>query len=234
MLLDVARGFVRDQAPIEVVRSHLETETGYDAAIWQSMVEMGWAGIACPTRWAVRAWAWALPCPFFKPWVAVSWAPRKHHSCGSADWRAAGESAADWLGRVCAVVWPLSLLDQADWGAANLGVALNADGTLSGAKHYVADAGVADIFIAVANEGGAPVLAIVERDALSEGAIAQTPTILLNALRMLISRGARRGIRGESNVSALRDTLLLVRCLRRLNGWAVDSACAASRISQDA
>ena len=48
MLLDVARGFVRDQAPIEVVRSHLETETGYDAAIWQSMVEMGWAGIALP------------------------------------------------------------------------------------------------------------------------------------------------------------------------------------------
>lgn len=48
MLLDVARGFVRDQAPIEVVRSQLETETGYDAAIWQSMVEMGWAGIALP------------------------------------------------------------------------------------------------------------------------------------------------------------------------------------------
>lgn len=34
MLLDVARGFVRDQAPIEVVRAQLETETGYDADIW--------------------------------------------------------------------------------------------------------------------------------------------------------------------------------------------------------
>ena len=48
MLLDVARGFVRDQAPIEAVRAQLETDTGYDAAIWQAMVDMGWAGIALP------------------------------------------------------------------------------------------------------------------------------------------------------------------------------------------
>ena len=48
MLLDVARGFVRDQAPIEAVRAHLETETGYDANIWRAMVEMGWTGISLP------------------------------------------------------------------------------------------------------------------------------------------------------------------------------------------
>ena len=38
MLLDVARGFVRDQSPIEAVRAQLETDTGFDAAIWQAMV----------------------------------------------------------------------------------------------------------------------------------------------------------------------------------------------------
>ncbi|MBL6897295.1 MAG: acyl-CoA dehydrogenase family protein, partial [Luminiphilus sp.] len=48
MLLDVARGFVRDQAPIEAVRAQLETETGYESRIWQSMVEMGWTGISLP------------------------------------------------------------------------------------------------------------------------------------------------------------------------------------------
>ena len=41
MLLDVARGFVRDQAPIDSVRAQLETDTGFDAATWQAMVEMG-------------------------------------------------------------------------------------------------------------------------------------------------------------------------------------------------
>ena len=35
MLLDVARGFVRDQAPIEAVRAQLETDTGFDAGTWQ-------------------------------------------------------------------------------------------------------------------------------------------------------------------------------------------------------
>ena len=48
MLLDVARGFVRDQAPIDVILAQLETETGYDPVVWQSMVDMGWAGIALP------------------------------------------------------------------------------------------------------------------------------------------------------------------------------------------
>ena len=46
MLLDVARGFVRDQAPIEAVRAQLEPDTGFDATTWQAMVDMGWAGIA--------------------------------------------------------------------------------------------------------------------------------------------------------------------------------------------
>ena len=40
MLLDVARGVVRDQAPIEAVRTQLETDTGYDAATWQAMVDI--------------------------------------------------------------------------------------------------------------------------------------------------------------------------------------------------
>ena len=43
MLLDGARGFVRDQAPIEAVRAQLETDTGFDATIWQAMIDMGWA-----------------------------------------------------------------------------------------------------------------------------------------------------------------------------------------------
>ena len=76
MLLDVARGFVRDQAPIEVVRSHWKPRPATTLRFGSRWLR--WVGQAsrCPTRWAVRVWAWALPCPFLKPWVAVSWAPR--------------------------------------------------------------------------------------------------------------------------------------------------------------
>ena len=48
MLLDVARQFCSDKSPITSVRAQLETETGFDAALWDEMVSLGWTGIALP------------------------------------------------------------------------------------------------------------------------------------------------------------------------------------------
>ncbi len=215
MLLDVARGFVRDKAPIEVVRAQLETETGFDAPIWQAMVDMGWAGISLPDTFGGSGMGVGSAVPVFEalgsgllgtPLLSTTLA-------GQLIWRAGGESAADWLRRLCGgAVGSVALLDQADWGAANVGVELNPDGTLSGTKRYVADAGVADIFIAVANEGGAPVLAIVERDALGEVAISRNTLIDLTKRAGNVDfTGAEPAqvIRGDSVAIALRDTLLL-------------------------
>ena len=67
-------------------------------------------------------------------------------------------------------------LDYGDWGAANLGVSLGADGKLSGSKSFVADAGVADCFAVVASEGGEPVLALVER-AIDDSALSENVLI---------------------------------------------------------
>ncbi len=215
MLLDVARGFVRDKAPIEVVRAQLETETGFDAPMWQAMVDMGWAGISLPDTFGGSGMGVGSAVPVFEalgsgllgtPLLSTTLA-------GQLIWRAGGESAADWLRRLCGgAVGSVALLDQADWGAANVGVELNPDGTLSGTKRYVADAGVADIFIAVANEGGAPVLAIVERDALGEVAISRNTLIDLTKRAGNVDfTGAEPAqvIRGDSVATALRDTLLL-------------------------
>ena len=48
MLLDVAREFCRNKSPIASVRAQLETDSGYDAAVWEEMVALGWAGISLP------------------------------------------------------------------------------------------------------------------------------------------------------------------------------------------
>ena len=48
MLLDVAREFCKNKSPIASVRSQLETGSGYDPALWDEMVGLGWAGIALP------------------------------------------------------------------------------------------------------------------------------------------------------------------------------------------
>ena len=215
MLLDVARGFVRDQAPIEAVRAQLETETGYESRIWQSMVDMGWTGISLPDEVGGAGMGIGSAVPVFEalgggllgtPLLSTTIA-------GQLIWRAAGHKAADWLGRLCGgQIGTVALLDHADWGVPNTGLKLDETGSLSGRKHFVADAGVADIFVVVANENGTPVLALVERNALASDAFSE------NVLIDLTKRAANVDftgvtpayvVRGESVVSALRDTLLL-------------------------
>ena len=215
MLLDVARGFVRDQAPIEAVRAQLETDAGYDAAIWQAMVDMGWAGIALPDTVGGAGMGVGSAVPVFEalgggllgtPLLSTTLA-------GQLVWRAAGEAAAAWLGRLCSgSVGAIAYLDHADWGAANLGVTFGADGALTGSKSFVADACVADCFAVLASEGGEPVLALVERNAMNDSALSE------NVLIDLTKRSANvdftgvtpvQVFRGDAIASALRDTLLI-------------------------
>ena len=234
MLLDVARGFVRDQAPIEAVRAQLETDTGYDAAIWQAMVDMGWAGIALPDTVGGAGMGVGSAVPVFEalgggllgtPLLSTTLA-------GQLIWRAAGESAAEWLGRLCSgSVGTIAYLDHADWGAANLGVELGADGSLTGSKSFVADASVADCFAVVASEGGEPVLALVERIAINDSALSE------NVLIDLTKRAANvdftgvapaQVIRGDAVASALRDTLLLGALLTAAETTGAASKCLNS------
>jgi len=234
MLLDVARGFVRDQAPIEAVRAQLETDAGFDAGTWQSMVEMGWAGIALPDTVGGAGMGVGSAVPVFEalgggllgtPLLSSTLA-------GQLIWRAAGESAADWLGRLCSgSVGTVAYLDGGDWGASNMAVALGADGALAGAKSYVADASVADVFVVVASEGGEPVLAVVERSSVADSAISE------NVLIDLTKRAANvdfsgvtpaEVIRGDAVSVAIRDTLLLGALLTAAETTGAANKCLAS------
>ena len=48
MILDSAREFCRDKSPISAVRGLLDSDTGFDPAVWQEMVGLGWLGLAIP------------------------------------------------------------------------------------------------------------------------------------------------------------------------------------------
>jgi acyl-CoA dehydrogenase len=234
MLLDVARGFVRDQAPIEAVRAQLETETGYDANIWRAMVEMGWTGISLPDAVGGAGMGVGSAVPVFDalgggllgtPLLSTTIA-------GQLLWRAAGEKASDWLGRLCnGEIGTVALLDHADWGVANTGVALDTDGTLSGRKRFVADAQVADLFVVVANESGTPVLALVETSALAPGALSANVLIDLTKRAANVDfTGAKPAlvVRGETVASALRDTLLLGALLTAAETTGAAGRCLSS------
>lgn len=48
MILDSAREFCRDKSAIADVRKLLPSSTGFNPAVWQEMVDLGWLGLAIP------------------------------------------------------------------------------------------------------------------------------------------------------------------------------------------
>ena len=48
MLRDTARRFLEDKAPSTVVRRLMETDAGFDPALWRATADMGWQAMAIP------------------------------------------------------------------------------------------------------------------------------------------------------------------------------------------
>jgi len=50
-LLESAQKFCRKNASMDRVRALIESETGYDEAVWQQIITLGWLGIAIPENY---------------------------------------------------------------------------------------------------------------------------------------------------------------------------------------
>lgn len=218
MLLDVAREFCRDKSPMASVRAQLETDTGFDEALWDEMVALGWSGIALPESCggsglgvaAVVAVAEAmgramLGTPLLSTTLAAQLLLRSQG--GSKLEAVLTEIAA---GRRATV----ALLENSDWGDTDLSCTLGADRVLTGTKKFVADAAVAALFVVLAEYEGAPALAIVRAKQLPAGAI--TSNTLIDQTRRSASvdfSGVQLSqadiITGPGVTSALRDFHLL-------------------------
>jgi alkylation response protein AidB-like acyl-CoA dehydrogenase len=181
MLLDVAREFCRNKSPMASVRAQLETDTGFDEALWGEMVALGWTGIALPESCggsglgiaAVVSVAEAmgramLGTPLLSTTLAAQLLLRSR--AGSAADAVLADIAAGSRATV-------ALLENADWGDTGLSCTLAADGVLTGTKKFVADAAAAALFVVVVEHEGAPALAIVRTEQLPEGAIAANTLI---------------------------------------------------------
>jgi len=71
MLRDAAKSWVQEKSPVTAFRKVRDSgvDIGYDAAAWNEMAEMGWAGVIiprtsvgrisaiCPWAWCLRNWA---------------------------------------------------------------------------------------------------------------------------------------------------------------------------------
>jgi alkylation response protein AidB-like acyl-CoA dehydrogenase len=218
MLLDVAREFCRNKSPIASVRAQLETDSGYDAAVWDEMVGLGWAGISLPESCGGSGMGVATVVPVVEAMGrAMLGTPLVSTTLASQLLlRAAGEGPMEGLLSEIAAGAPatVALLENADWGDTRISCTLDADGVLQGSKYFVADAAAACLFAVVIEHGGAPALALVKAEQLKAGAIV-TNTLIDQTKRSAtvdftgVAVAQDMLVTGSAVVAALRDLYLL-------------------------
>ena len=214
MLRDVARQFVRDRAPIEAVREQLESPLGYDPALWQEMVDLGWSGMARPEACGGAGLGIAAVIPVLEALGhGLLGTPLLNTTLAGQLLLRLGTSAEPWLERIAGgEVMTVAFLDGNDWGADNTGVILNADGTLTGVKQQVGDAQSAAFFVVVGQQNGVPAIAVVERGALTDDAIAANTLIDLTKRSANVDFSGAKvswSASGDAVVAALRDFQLI-------------------------
>ncbi len=199
MILDSAREFCREKSPVSAVRALLDSESGFDSATWEEMVALGWPSLAVPEEYGGAGLGFGSIVPIAESMGrALLSTPLFSTTLAAQAILRAGRPGhkEQWLSQLAAgTPATVALLDGGDWGVENTSCAATRDGdniTLSGEKWFVADAGVAQVFVVWCELGGESALLLVERDQLAADAI--KPHTLLDETK----RAARVSFEGVS------------------------------------
>jgi alkylation response protein AidB-like acyl-CoA dehydrogenase len=125
----------------------------------------------------------------------------------------------------------VALLESDDWGAPLAEVTLDADGVLTGSKRHVTDASVADVFVVVASKNGEPVLAVVEREALTADAVTPHALIDLTKRAARVDFSGSRALlvlEGENVARALSEYRLIGALLTAAEATGTAASCLAT------
>jgi acyl-CoA dehydrogenase len=178
-LLDIAANFCRDKSPIAKVRGLIESDAGYDKAIWDEMAALGWLAISVPEAYNGVGLTLAEVVPvveqmgrhlFASPFVQTTLAAQTLMAGGTQ------AQIAFWLPRIAAgSVATLALYeDHGDWDMANITATAQVKGdhvVLSGTKHFVLWAIDAEAIITSVSLEGKPALALLTAADIPAGAL---------------------------------------------------------------
>jgi alkylation response protein AidB-like acyl-CoA dehydrogenase len=234
MLLEVARNFCRDRSPISEVRAQLETGTGFDSALWDEMVALGWTGIALPEAMGGAGLGVAALVPVLESMGrAMLGTPLLGSAlAGQLLLRAGTAEQVERLLPALAAGAPatLALLDNGDWGDENVTLVLDDARVLQGSKKFVPDAMVASLFVVSVLYRGNMALAVVRADQLRAGAL--RPNTLIDQTKRSANvdfSGVRvdedNVITGAKVAAALRDIRLLGALLVAAEATGSAAAC---------
>ncbi len=185
LLQQSAREFFVRECPAEKVRALMETDTAFDAKLWEGIADQGWTGLIVPEEFgglglgtvelAVIAEEMGRAC-LPSPFISTVWASALIARTGSAGQKANYLEAIS-AGTLKATV---ALLEaSADWNPDAVQLKAERDSgnfRLNGRKEYVSDAAVADVILVIARSGDDLVILPVVRNA--EGVtVTLTPSI---------------------------------------------------------
>jgi alkylation response protein AidB-like acyl-CoA dehydrogenase len=175
LLAQTVRSFLRKELPSSKVREMIATKDAFDEHLWQKMAEQGWMSVTVPSEFGGMADSWLTVAVLFEelgwgiapgPFLAtVGLAATLLAVAGTT------EQKARWLpaiaeGNCRATVAYLEPEGGYEVDSIRTTASETNDGyTISGAKMFVLDAGVADVVIVAAKEADAQGLYLVERGA---------------------------------------------------------------------
>jgi alkylation response protein AidB-like acyl-CoA dehydrogenase len=170
-LRSTAREWLGAKAPSGTVRALMETESGYDEALWREIADLGWQAMAIPEAHGGAGFGFLelavlleemgrslFPAPFLSTVVMAATAIQR----GGDDDQKSELLAAIAAGELVATV--AMPVGAGPFGPEDLDVVAT-DGTLSGAARFVLDGASAAVVVVPAVVDGDLGLFLVERDA---------------------------------------------------------------------
>jgi acyl-CoA dehydrogenase len=172
-LLDVATTFCRDKSPMDKVRKLIDSESGFDGAVWAEIAGLGWTAVAIPEAHGGVGLSMSEVVPLVEqmgrnlmasPFIATTLTAQTLIGGGT------DAQQAEWLPRLAeGVIGTLALAEaHGDWDLTNITATARVDGdrlVLSGEKLFVLWAESAEVVIAsVALDGKAALLLLTAED----------------------------------------------------------------------
>jgi alkylation response protein AidB-like acyl-CoA dehydrogenase len=188
MLRDAAKSWVQEKSPVTAFRKMRDSgaEVGYDAAAWNEMAEMGWAGVIIPEEYGGSAFGYlSLGLILEETGRTLTASPLLASALGAASALILGGSdaqKAEYLPKIAAGELVATLaVDEGPHHAPDKVATEVKGGKLSGKKVFVLEGMAANLFVVSAKAGDAIELYLVKADA---------PGVSRQKLALADSRGA--------------------------------------------
>jgi alkylation response protein AidB-like acyl-CoA dehydrogenase len=189
-LRDQARKFLAEHASSTRVRRILDSDTPYDAELWQGMAEMGWTGTAIPEAYGGAGFGYLELCVLAEE-LGRSVAPAPFASTVYLATEAlllAGSEAQKrrWLPRIAAgeAIGCLALAEGPRMPTPEALATRAEGGALTGTKAPVVDGDVADFAVVAARDGASLSLHLVD---LGGAGVTRTPLKTVDPTRSVAS-----------------------------------------------